>query len=69
MHKQHKTAKETFKTNQSEGVLAKYGGEEHLKVPPKELLIAQSEHYTEYSKAGRLLKGAEESIVRSKYVP
>jgi len=67
MHKQHKTAKETFKTNQSEGVLAKYGGEEYLKVPPKELLIAQSEHYTEYSKAGRLLKGAEESIVRSKY--
>jgi pre-mRNA-processing factor SLU7 len=67
MHKRHVTAKETFKSTQAEGVLARYGGEEHLKVPPKELLIAQSEHYTEYSKAGRLLKGAEEAITRSKY--
>lgn len=46
----------------------RYGGEEHLKAPPKELLLAQSEHYVEYSKLGRVIKGQDKAIARSKYL-
>ena len=67
MHKQHREKKETFKTTQRGSVLDKYGGQEHLKAPPKELLLAQSEHYIEYSKGGRVIKGQEIATVRSKY--
>lgn len=67
MHKQHREKKETFKTTQRGSVLDKYGGQEYLKAPPKELLIAQSEHYIEYSKGGRVIKGQEIAKVRSKY--
>lgn len=67
MHKQHREKKETFKTTQRGSVLDKYGGQEYLKAPPKELLMAQSEHYIEYSKGGRVIKGQEIAKVRSKY--
>lgn len=45
----------------------KYGGEEHLDAPPKELLLAQSESYVEYNRKGKIIKGIEKSVVRSKY--
>eukprot|EP00039_Didymoeca_costata_P004201 m.71924 g.71924 ORF g.71924 m.71924 type:complete len:563 (-) comp12290_c0_seq1:108-1796(-) len=67
MHKKHKNERENFKGAQRESVLAKYGGAEHLKAPPKELLLAQSEHYVEYSKGGRLIKGQEKAVAKSKY--
>ena len=34
--------KEEFKHKQRESIIDKYGGEEHLDVPPKELLMAQT---------------------------
>jgi pre-mRNA-processing factor SLU7 len=54
--------------NASRGPTRRYGGEEHLKAPPKELLMAQSEHYVEYSKLGRVIKGQDKAIARSKYL-
>lgn len=33
-------------------VLEKYGGEEHLNAPPKELLMGQTEHSVEYNRKG-----------------
>lgn len=45
----------------------KYGGEEHLQAPPKELLLAQSEVYVEYNRKGKVLKGVERAAVKSKY--
>lgn len=45
----------------------KYGGEEHLDAPPRELLLAQTEDYVEYSRHGAVLKGQEKAIARSKY--
>lgn len=33
-------------------VLDKYGGEEHLNAPPKELLMVQNEEYVEYTETG-----------------
>ena len=42
MHKDFHVKKEDFKDEQQQSVLEKYGGEEHLDAPPKELLLAQT---------------------------
>lgn len=47
--------------------MERYGGEEHLQAPPKTLLLAQTEDYVEYSRSGKVIKGAEKLIIRSKY--
>lgn len=44
-----------------------YGGEEHLSAPPKELLLAQTEQYVEYSRSGAVIKGQERARVKSRY--
>ena len=49
------------------GILAKYGGEEHLQAPPKEMLLSQTEHYVEYSRTGQVVKGQEPAVPKSKY--
>ncbi len=41
--------------------------QEHLNAPPKELLLAQTEHYVEYSRKGKVIKGEEKPIIRSRY--
>ena len=48
-------------------ILPQYGGEEHLDAPPRELLLAQTEDYVEYSRHGAVLKGQEKAVARSKY--
>nr|CAG8495316.1 4034_t:CDS:2 [Entrophospora candida] len=59
--------KEKLKDSSKESILAKYGGEEHLDTPPKELLLAQSETYVEYSRTGRIIKGQERAKAKSRY--
>ncbi|RUP44881.1 hypothetical protein BC936DRAFT_148900, partial [Jimgerdemannia flammicorona] len=39
----------------------------HLEAPPKELLLAQTENYVEYSRTGKLVKGLEKLKAKSKY--
>ena len=46
---------------------SQYGGEEHLDAPPRELLLAQTEDYVEYSRHGAVLKGQDKAVARSKY--
>lgn len=48
-------------------VFLQYGGQEHLNAPPRELLLAQTEDYMEYSRHGAVIKGQEKAIARSKY--
>ncbi|KJH43075.1 zinc knuckle [Dictyocaulus viviparus] len=48
-------------------LLSKYGGEEYLESTPKELLFAQTEQYVEYSRKGKIIKGAERAHVLSRY--
>ncbi|KAI5631490.1 pre-mRNA splicing prp18-interacting factor domain-containing protein [Phthorimaea operculella] len=43
LQRQYQEKKDQFKTQVKQSVLEKYGGEEHLKAPPKELLLAQTE--------------------------
>lgn len=59
--------KEEFKKKVSDDLLEKYGGKEHLDAPPPELLLSQTENYVEYSRHGKIIKGAEKQVVRSKY--
>lgn len=48
-------------------VIERYGGEEHLKAPVMSLLLAQTEHYVEYSRYGKIIKGQDRQVMRSKY--
>ncbi|XP_014273947.1 pre-mRNA-splicing factor SLU7 [Halyomorpha halys] len=59
--------KEEFKQKGQEDLIKKYGGEEHLKAPPRELLLAQTEYYAEYTRYGTVIKGQEKEVVRSRY--
>lgn len=67
LHAQFREKKEMHKETAKVGVLAKYGGEEYLAAPPKELLTGQTEEYVEYSRTGMVIKGKERVKTRSKY--
>ncbi|XP_070492701.1 pre-mRNA-splicing factor Slu7 [Chironomus tepperi] len=67
LQKEYESKKEEFKNSVKDNVLEKYGGEEHLKAPPRQLLLAQSETYIEYARDGRIIKGVEKPIIRSRY--
>lgn len=67
LQQEYEKKKEGFKSETKEKVLSKYGGEEHLQVPPKSLLLAQTEEYVEYSRSGKVLKGQEKQTNRSRY--
>uniref|UniRef100_A0A7N8Y5J8 Pre-mRNA-splicing factor SLU7 n=1 Tax=Mastacembelus armatus TaxID=205130 RepID=A0A7N8Y5J8_9TELE len=67
LHCSFKVKKEDFKEEQRESILEKYGGQEHLDAPARELLLAQTEDYVEYSRHGAVLKGLEKAVARSKY--
>lgn len=67
LQKEYEKKKEEFKSETKDKVLSKYGGEEHLQVPPKSLLLAQTEEYVEYSRTGKVLKGNEKQANRSRY--
>ncbi|KAI7857162.1 Pre-mRNA splicing Prp18-interacting factor-domain-containing protein [Circinella umbellata] len=67
LHKEYEGKKDKVRETTHKNILEKYGGEEHLDAPPKELLLAQTENYVEYSRTGRVIKGQEKSKARSKY--
>jgi pre-mRNA-processing factor SLU7 len=67
LHEAFKEKKEELRDTSKVSVLAKYGGEEHLAKPPKELLLGQTEEYVEYSRAGQVIHGKERAMTRSKY--
>ncbi|GIX87332.1 pre-mRNA-splicing factor SLU7 [Caerostris darwini] len=67
LHQEFEVKKEEVKDNIKGGIIEKYGGEEYLEAPPKQLIFAQTEDYVEYSRQGQVIKGMEKAIVRSKY--
>lgn len=67
LQKEYESKKVEFKNSVKDNVLEKYGGEEYLKIPPKSLLLAQTESYIEYGRDGRIIKGVEKPIIRSRY--
>merc|ERR1712227_683631 len=67
LQKEYHRKKDEYKTGVKNSILEKYGGEEHLDAPPKQLLLAQSENYVEYSRHGTVVKGAEKAVIKSIY--
>lgn len=65
-YKQYKEQKEKLKEQEKKKILEQYGGEEHLKAVPHELLLGQTEKYVEYSADGKVLRG-DDAVVRSKW--
>jgi len=59
--------KKGIKNEHRDKILQKYGGEEHLQNPQKELLYGQSEAYAEYSHDGRIIHGLGIFVPKSKY--
>ncbi|XP_011167880.1 pre-mRNA-splicing factor Slu7 [Solenopsis invicta] len=59
--------RDELKEKARDSVIERYGGDEHLKVPSKSLLLAQTEHYVEYSRYGKIIKGQDRQVIRSKY--
>jgi pre-mRNA-processing factor SLU7 len=65
-HRQLQAAAEEGRSALRSSVLEKYGGEEHLVVPPRELLKATTQ-FVEYSKTGEVLRGVEPATKKSRY--
>ncbi|KAJ3338711.1 mRNA splicing protein [Gonapodya sp. JEL0774] len=68
LYREFQQKKEKVKDTVKESILDRYGGVEHLQAPPKELLLAQTENYVEYSRTGRVIKGQERAKVKSRYL-
>lgn len=67
LHQEYNVKKGVYDQDKKLSVLDKYGGEEHLNAPPKELLLAQTEHYVEFSRTGKVIKGQDKAVAKSKY--
>ncbi|KAK5964821.1 Pre-mRNA-splicing factor SLU7 [Trichostrongylus colubriformis] len=67
LKKEFNKEKSSTDNEQRKALLSKYGGDEYLESTPKELLFAQTEQYVEYSRKGKVLKGAERAHVISRY--
>jgi pre-mRNA-processing factor SLU7 len=67
LFEQYKEKKAKLKVDKRANVLAKYGGAEHLEAPPLELVLGESEAYTEYSETGQVVKGQEKVVPSTRY--
>ncbi|XP_004493322.2 pre-mRNA-splicing factor SLU7-like isoform X1 [Cicer arietinum] len=67
LYKNFKVMKEKLKSHTKETIIEKYGNAADEEKLPRELLLGQSERQVEYDRAGRIIKGQEAAIPRSKY--
>ena len=67
LKREYVTKKSELKDEAKSKIFDKYGGESHLQAPPRELIFAQTEEYVEYSRSGKLLKGQENTGIKSRY--
>ncbi|KAL0836834.1 hypothetical protein Bca101_088724 [Brassica carinata] len=68
LFKKYKEAKEKLKKQIQETIMEKYGNAAaSVEEIPKELLFGQSEREVEYDRCGRVIKGMELSVPKSKY--
>ena len=52
LKREYVTKKTELKDEAKSKIFDKYGGESHLKAPPRELIFSQTEDYVEYSRTG-----------------
>nr|KYP74662.1 Pre-mRNA-splicing factor SLU7 [Cajanus cajan] len=67
LYKNFKIIKEKLTSQMKNAIMEKYGNAASKEELPKELLLGQTERQVEYDCAGRIIKGLETSIPKSKY--
>merc|ERR1712029_982448 len=67
LKREYVSKKSELKDEAKSKIFDEYGGEEHLKAPPRELIFSQTEEYVEYSRTGKVIKGQESNAVKSRY--
>ncbi|CAA7390496.1 unnamed protein product [Spirodela intermedia] len=67
LFKNYKVVKEKLKSQTKESIMEKYGNAASEEPLPRELLLGQSEREVEYDRAGRIIKGQEAALPKSKY--
>ncbi|KAL1319038.1 hypothetical protein HN51_071328 [Arachis hypogaea] len=67
LYKNFKVMKEKLKSQTKDTIVEKYGNAADEDKLPRELLLGQSERQVEYDRAGRIIKGQEAALPRSKY--
>lgn len=67
LYKNYKVIKEKLKTRTKDSIMEKYGNAANEEELPRELLLGQSERQVEYDRAGRIIKGQEAVLPKSKY--
>ncbi|RZC49351.1 hypothetical protein C5167_017770 [Papaver somniferum] len=67
LYKNFMISKDKLKTKTKDTIMEKYGNAATDEDVPRELLVGQSESQVEYDRAGRIIKGQEMAIPRSKY--
>lgn len=67
LYQEFKIKKEKLKSQTKEDIMLKYGNAASEEKPPVELLMGQTENQIEYDRAGRVIKGQEKAVPKSKY--
>uniref|UniRef100_A0A803ME60 Pre-mRNA-splicing factor SLU7 n=1 Tax=Chenopodium quinoa TaxID=63459 RepID=A0A803ME60_CHEQI len=67
LHKNFKVNKEKLKTQVKDTIMEKYGNAAAEEEMPRELLLGQSDRQVEYDRSGRIIKGQEMAVPKSKY--
>ena len=67
LYKQYKDKKEKLVGSTKNAILEKYGNAAVATAAPEGLLLGQTENYVEYDRAGRVVKGAEKMVAKSRY--
>lgn len=69
LNKEFHEKKNQFVKKDRQALIERYGGEEYLNSIPRELVVeAQTEHYVEYNRFGKVIKGDVRASTKSKYV-
>lgn len=67
LYKQFKEKKEKLSGMTKSAILEKYGNAAATEPAPEGLLLGQTEGYVEYDRAGRVIKGQERAVAKSRY--
>ncbi|KAK4408143.1 Pre-splicing factor SLU7 [Sesamum angolense] len=67
LYKSFKINKEKLKSQTKDTIMEKYGNAATEEELPRELLLGQSEREVEYDRAGRIIRGQETALPKSKY--
>ena len=67
LKREYVSKKSELKDEAKSKIFDEYGGEEHLKAPPRELIFSQTEREGEYARTGKVIKGQESNAVKSRY--